>query len=157
MVLNIGAGEAGSKLDKAIKLLSSLSNQKPIATTSKKRIPTWGLRPGLTIGAKVTIRKNSEELLKNMFVAVNNSLDVNKIGEGEFSFGIAEYIHIPKAKYDAEIGIIGLGVMVVLERPGFRIKRRTYQKRSIPTRHKITKEETMEYLKTNFNIKFKEQ
>ena len=41
---------------------------------SKKRIPTWSVRPGLEVGAVVTIRKNAEEILRKMLGAVENIL-----------------------------------------------------------------------------------
>ncbi len=153
VTLNIGTGEAGNKLDKAMKLLQTLANQKPVPTTAKKRIPTWGVRPGMTIGAKVTLRKNQDIVVEKMLRGVGNKLSLKKIGEGTFSFGVPEYIQLPDAKYDMEIGIIGFGIMVTLERPGFRIKRRAVKKTSIPRRHLISKEETADFLKAKFNTK----
>lgn len=153
VTLNIGTGEAGNKLDKAMKLLQTLANQKPVPTTAKKRIPTWGVRPGMTIGAKVTLRKNQDIVVEKMLRGVGNKLSLKKIGEGTFSFGVPEYIQLPDAKYDMEIGIIGFGIMVTLERPGFRIKRRAVKKTNIPRRHLISKEETADFLKAKFNTK----
>src|SRR3989344_148100 len=153
ITFNIGTGEAGSKLDKAVKLLQTLTAQKPVATIAKRRLPTWGVRPGMTIGAKVTVRKNQDKVIEKMLQAVGNKLSIKKIGNGEFSFGIPEYIEIPGAKYDLDIGIIGLGVTVTLERRGFRVKRMSVKKMKIPQRHLISKEETIEFLKTKFNTK----
>jgi|SRR3989344_3490503 len=156
LTFNMGVGDSGSKLDKAMKLLNTLTGQKPIATKAKRRIPTWGLRPGLTIGAKVTLRENKEEVLKRMLEAMGNKLEISKIGEGTFSFGIPEYLQIPDAKYDVEIGMMGLGVTATLERPGYRIKRRL-NKKHIPKRHLISQKETIEFLKTKFNVQFGEE
>lgn len=153
ITLNIGTGESGNKLEKAMKLLQTLANQKPVPTSTKKRIPTWGVRPGMTIGAKVTVRKNQDLIVERMLNGVGNKLSLRKIGDGEFSFGIPEYIEIPGTKYDMDIGIIGLGAMVTLERHGFRIKKRGVKKGKIPQRHLITKEETVDFLKTKFNTK----
>ena len=67
LTLNMGMGEAGDSLKKAIKLLNTISNEKPILTKSYKRIPTWGVRPGLEIGAKVSVRgKPAEKLLERL-------------------------------------------------------------------------------------------
>ena len=75
ITLNMGAGEAGEKLEKYLKLLQTITNRKPIQMVSQKRIPTWAVRPGLAIGAKVTLRgKSAEELLKKLFSAVDNTL-----------------------------------------------------------------------------------
>jgi large subunit ribosomal protein L5 len=156
ITLNIGTGESGKQLENAMKLLQILTEQKPVATRAKDRIPTWGVRPGLTIGTKVTIRNKQDETLKNMLVAIANKISARKIGEGTLSFGIPEYIEIPGSKYDIDIGIIGLGVMVTLERPGFRVKKRSLKKSKLPTHHLISKEETIEFLKTKFDIEVME-
>ena len=152
----MGAGEAGAKLDKATRLLESISNMKPIQTKSNKRIPTWGVRPGLQVGAKVTIRKEVDKTLKRLFVAINNKLKKSQFSENTFSFGIPEYIDIPDAKYDAEIGIIGLEAAVTLERRGFRIKKRTIKKRKLPKSHSISKEESIDFIKSKFNMEIEE-
>ncbi len=151
IVLNIGTGEAGNKLAKAIKLLNSITKLKAIATTTKKRIPTWGIRPGLTIGCKVTLRKNRIEILKNLLIAKENRLKQSNFTAGTISFGIPEYIDIPGAQYDADIGIIGLDVSIALQRKGYRIKRKS-QKKRIKISHQITKQESIEFMKKKFNI-----
>ncbi|MBI2106323.1 50S ribosomal protein L5 [Candidatus Woesearchaeota archaeon] len=153
ITLNIGTGEGGNRLQKATKLLQSLTGQTPIEAKAKRRIPTWGVRPGAIIGTKVTVRKNMEDIISRMLAAVGNKLTMSKIGEGTFSFGIPEYIEIPGARYDAEIGIIGLGVMVTLKRPGFRIKNRSIMKRKIPKKHLISQEETIKFLQEKFKTK----
>jgi len=157
ITLNIGAGEAGPKLDRAVKLLQKITNAKPIKTKSHKRIPTWGVRPGLEIGCKVTLRKKKVELLKNLLIAADNKLKPSQFHNGTFSFGVPEYINIPNVNYDPEIGIIGLEVAVTLERPGFRIKRRSIKTKKIPPKHTITKEEAIEFMKKNFGIEIGEQ
>jgi large subunit ribosomal protein L5 len=53
--------------------------------------------------------------------------------------------------------MFGLDVVVTLKRAGFRIKWRRIQKRKIPAKHKINKEETMEWLKKNFGVELIEQ
>ena len=152
ITLNIGTGEAGNKLAKAMKLLDSITKSKSIATTTKKRIPTWGIRPGLTIGCKVTLRRKKTELIKNLLIAKENRLKKSNFSAGTVSFGIPEYIDIPGAEYDADIGIIGLDVSITLQRAGYRVKRRTTQRKQIGKRHQITRQETMSFFKEKFNI-----
>jgi len=154
VTLNIGVGEPGANLDKAMKLLSSLSGAKPIQTTSKKRIPSWNIRPGLAIATKVTLRKNkAKEILLRLLAAVNNELKSDSFdNEGNFSFGIKEYLDIPDAKYDADIGIIGLDVAVTLTRPGFRVKKKRIRRGKIPRQHRISKEEATEFMKKEFKV-----
>lgn len=154
VTLNIGTGGPGDKLDKAIKLLKKLTNKKPVPTTTKRRIPLWGLRPGLQIGCKVTLRgKDAEEFVKKILVTKSNKLSpLNFDTTGNVSFGIPEYLDIPDVEYDASIGIIGLEAAITLARPGFRIKLRKLKRKKIPVKHRITKEEAIEFMKTKFNI-----
>jgi large subunit ribosomal protein L5 len=155
ITLNIGAGKDQTRLDKGMKLLQNLTGVKPIKTFAKKRIPNWGLRPGLPIGCKLTLRKNTAiEILTKLLKAVDNKLKPTQFdANGNVAFGIAEYIDIPGAKYDPSIGIMGLEVCVTLERPGFRIKRRRFRKRKISARHAITKEEAIKFMESKFNVK----
>ena len=157
ITLNLGVGEAGDKLEKAVRLLQKITGQKPVKTKTFKRIPTWSIRPKLEIATKVTVRKNSEELLKRLFSSLNNKLSENKFDiNGNFSFGVEEYINIPGVEYDPDIGIIGLDVAVTLQRPGFRIKRRRLQKSKINKSHKIKKEEAIKFIKDKFKITIEE-
>ena len=160
VTLNVGVGEAGDKLEKAKTLLERIVNTKVVKTTAKDRIPTWGLRLGLPIGVKTTIRgKNATELLKRLFKAVENRVKPSQFdNEGNLSFGIKEYIHIPDARYDPTLGIIGLDVCVTLKRKGgFRIRRRSYRKHPIGKTHRISKEESIEFFKKHFGIAVEEK
>lgn len=154
VTLNMGAGKDQVKLDKGIKLLKSITNVSPVKTVTSKRIPGWGLRPGLPIGCKVTLRRKSAvDVLKRLIQAKDNNLRESQFdNNGNIAFGIEEYIDIPEVKYDPEIGIIGLEVCVTLERNGFRIKRRRIAKKKIPKSHIITKQEAIDFMKKKFNI-----
>lgn len=155
VTLNIGTGEPGDKLEKAKKLLNAISGMKAVPTVTQKRIPTWKIRPGLAIGCKVTIRgEKAKELLKRLLQGMENELDESKFDkQGNVSFGIKEYLDVPGLKYDADVGVIGFDVAVTLQRSGFRLKRRMLKKRRIPKKHKISREEAIEFMKKEFNIK----
>ena len=157
VTLNCGVGEAGDKLDNAMKLLEQITGKKPVKTTTMKRIPTWGVRPKLTIACKVTIRhQEAVELLKRLIEAVDNKIPESKFDKnGNFSFGIEEYLLIPGVEYDIKIGIIGLDVAVTLERPGYRVKKKAKSSK-IGKKHRITREEAIEFMNKNFNIKEEE-
>ena len=154
VTLNIGVGKDQDRLKKAVKILSNITGLNPVKTVTDKRIAGWGLRPGLPIGCKITLRRdNAKIILKRLLKAKDNVLLQSSIDNtGNISFGIHEYIDIPEAKYDPEIGMMGLQVSVTLERPGFRIKRRKIMKRKIPLSHKISKEDAVDYLKKEFNV-----
>ena len=155
ITLNMGMGEAGDKLKKATKLLNKISNKKPVLTKSYKRIPTWGLRPGLEIGAKVSVRgKEAKELFERLASAIDKKVKPTSFdNQGNFSFGIKEYIDIPEVEYDPDLGIIGLEVAVTLERAGYRVKKRKYNRAKIGKSHIITKEDSIDYVQNNFGIK----
>ncbi len=154
VTLNIGTGGPGDKLEKAMKLLGKISGKKPVVTKTKKRIPTWGIRPGLEIGCMVTLRGNdAEELLKRLLIGIDNKLPASKFDDsGNFSFGISEYLHIPKVEYDSTIGIIGLEVAVTLKRRGFRVKKRLIRPARIGKSHRITKGEAIDYAKRKYGV-----
>lgn len=152
--LNIGAGKDEDKLKRALKLLKKISQLEPVPTVAKKRIPGWGLRPGLVIGCRVTLRKNASEMLKNLLLAKGNSLPRRSFDrQGNFSFGIPEYIDIPGLEYDPELKILGLEVAVTLERAGFHLKKRKAQPKKIGKRHQITKEEATGFIQKKFGTK----
>lgn len=159
LTLNIGAGKDQTLLEKGLKLLKSMTGMTPIKTVTNKRIPTWGLRPGLPIGCKVTLRgKKAAELLKRLLESKANKLKESQFDDyGNIAFGIPEYIDIPDAKYDPEIGIIGLEACVTLERPGFRIKKRNLCKGKIAKGHQIKKEDAINFMTSNFKIKMGEE
>ena len=158
VTLNIGTGTSPDKANKGMKLLQALSESKPVKTITQKRIPTLGVRPGLVVGCKVTLRgKKAEELLARLLQARGNILAISHFdNQGNFSFGIKEYLDIPNVKYDAEVGIIGLSVAVTLERSGSRVKKRRLQPKEIPTRHKIPMQEAIGFVKNKFGIKVEE-
>ncbi|HLD19054.1 MAG TPA: 50S ribosomal protein L5 [Candidatus Nanoarchaeia archaeon] len=153
ITLNIGSGKNPGKLDKGIKLLKSLTGVEPVKTFAHKRIPAWGLRPGLPIGCKLTLRKNAAyELLPRLLKAKDNKLSITQFdNNGNLAFGIHEYVDIPGIKYDPDIGIMGFEVCVTLERNGYRIKRRRIRPSKIPKDHTITRENAIEFMKTKFN------
>ncbi|MFH1978510.1 MAG: 50S ribosomal protein L5 [Candidatus Aenigmatarchaeota archaeon] len=153
VTVNMGAGEAGAKLDNSVKLIEKLTGAKIVITKTHKRT-TFGGPKKKPIGAKTTLRgKKAEEFLELMLKAVENKLrkkqfDVN----GNFSFGIKEYIDIPGVKYDPDIGIMGMDICVTLQRPGYRVKNRKINQRKIGMKHNIKKEDSMEFMKTRFKV-----
>lgn len=157
LTLNCGVGEAGDKLSKAMKLLEQITGKKPVKTTTMKRIPTWGIRPNLAIGCKVTLRgEEAKLLLERLLQAVDNKLPEYKFdNHGNLSFGVEEYILIPGVEYNVDVGIIGLDVCVTLERPGFRVKRKLRSSK-IGAKHRISKKEAIEFMRKNFSIKEEE-
>ncbi|HLC63465.1 MAG TPA: 50S ribosomal protein L5 [Candidatus Nanoarchaeia archaeon] len=153
LTLNMGVGEPGDKLNKAFKLLEIISGEKPVRTKTERRIPTWGIRPGLQIGCKVTLRGAKAEKVLNMLLkSVENKIPESKFDAyGNLSFGIKEYIDIPGIEYRPEIGILGLEAAITLERPGFRVKSKL-KSAKLGKKHKITKQDAMEFMQEKFQV-----
>ncbi len=154
ITLNIGSGTNAAKLEKGMKLIQNLAGKPPIKTFTNKRIPTWGLRPGLPIGCKLTLRKSAaREMLSRLIRAKENKLSSKQFDNlGNLAFGIHEYIDVPGSRYDPGIGIMGFEVCVTLERAGFRVKRRMVKSSKISKKHAISKQEAIEYMKKEFNV-----
>jgi len=152
IVLNVGG--TGEELEKGVKLLQMLTDRKPAKMKSVKRIPSLGVRPGLEIGAVVTLRTGLNEFLKKMLVTIDNRLKRKQISENNFSFGIKEYIEIPGVEYKREIGIKGFDVTVVFKRSGRRVRLKKVKRGKIPKRQVITKGEIIKFMEDNFQVEF---
>ena len=153
LTLNVGCGGDLEKIERAKKMLEMLTGQKPVVTLSKKR-STFGVAKGKPVGVKVTLRKKkAEELLKKILAAKDNKVKLSQFDpEGNFSVGVGEYIELPGVKYSPEIGILGFDATATFKRAGYRIKYRKRAKRKIPNKHRIKREEVVEWLRQNFGV-----
>jgi len=149
----LSCGAKGPDLERATKLLEMLSGMKPqiMKAGPKRRIPDFGVKPFLPLGARVTLRgKKAFEILKRLLGAVDNFLAEEQIVENTFSFGIAEYIEIPGAEYNREIGIRGLNVTAVFIRAGVRVKRKKIKVGKLPKKQHVTQKEIIKFMEENF-------
>ena len=155
--VNIGVGEAGERLARAENLISSITGQQPVRTYSKVTNPEFGIRKGQPIACKVTLRgEKADKAIKMVLDGIGNKLRATQFdAQGNVSFGIEEHIDIPGMRYDPDIGIFGMNVSITFEKPGYRIKRRKIQRKKIHNKHKVTSEETIEFMKENFQVKIK--
>lgn len=148
VVLNIAMHPEPDEVKKAVALLATISEKKAVTTHAKKRIAGWGIRPGVPIGSKVTVRgKETLALLKRLLEAVEFKLNERQFTESGFSFGIKEYIDIPGVKYDPKVGMMGLQASVTLERAGFRVKHRQIRTSKVGVAHRVTKEDAIKFAK----------
>ena len=154
VTVNIGVGEGGDKLRKAEKLLEELTKQKPVRTYAKMTNRDFGIRKGMPIGCKVTLRKQKAiNFLKEALWVRNFKLPEWSFDEeGNFSFGITDHTEFKDMKYDPEVGIFGMDICVTLEKPGYRIKRRKIAKTKVPHRHRVSRQEAIEFVKKEFNV-----
>lgn len=154
VTVNIGVGEAGEKLKKAESVLEGVTKQKPVQTISKTTNKDWSLRKLMPIGCKVTLRKKAAEafLTSALKIRENRMAMYSFDDQGNFSFGIPDHTLFEGQKYDPNIGIFGMDICVTMERLGYRVKHRRIDRRNIPQKHQVTREETMEFIKKTFNV-----
>ena len=151
----LSASGVDKDLEKAKKLLELLSGMKAQIVASNKRIPDFGVRPGLEVGTRVTLRgEKAIQLLKRLLAAEENKLKVKQMSENHFSFGIEEYIEIPGVEYQRDIGIRGLNITVVFARAGLRVKRKKIKSGNVPKKQFIPAEEIINYMEDNFKVNF---
>jgi large subunit ribosomal protein L5 len=124
IILNMGLGEAIQNpkiLDAGMEQLTVISGQKPVITKAHKSIAAFKLRTGMSIGVKVTLRKDRMydfyDRLVNIALprvrdfrgVIGNAFD----GRGNYTLGIEEQIIFPEIDYDKVEKIKGLGVTIV--------------------------------------------
>ncbi len=157
VVLNIAVGNDEAKLLRAIKLLEMITERRPTQNLSRKRIAAWKLRKGLPIGARITLRKKkAEEILARLLESIDHKLSERQFTDSGFSFGIKEYIQIPGIPYQRELGMLGLDVSAAFKRAGYRTGERKIKTGRVPKRHRVTREEILDYARKNFKINFEE-
>ena len=139
VVLNIGVGEAGDRLSNAETVLQKLTDCQPVRTLSRTTNRDLGLRKGMPIGCKVTLRgENAHRVLKNALWVRESRLPAYCFSAtGGLNFGIPDYTGFADEKYDPDIGIFGLDVAVAFERPGYRVARRKVARRQVGPRQRL--------------------
>ncbi len=123
IVLNMGVGEASQdrkKIDGAVNDMTRIAGQKPVITKAKKSIAAFKLRDGMTVGCKVTLRRDRmyEFLDRLINIALPRVRDFRGIsgksfdGNGNFALGLKEQIVFPEIDYDQVDQIRGLDVVI---------------------------------------------
>lgn len=159
VTFNVGAGKDQALLEKGMLLLENLTGVTPIKTVTQKRIPSWGIRPGLPVGTKITIRDKVKikDLITRCLKAKENKLKPSCFdNNGNVAFGIHEYIDIPGLEYDPKIGIIGFQICITLKRPGFSIQNKSFGKKKVGKKHMISSEDSIEFMKKEYGLEVQE-
>jgi len=154
VTINIGVGEAGERLIKAQNLLKNITNQKTVQTLSNTTNKDLGLRKRMPIGCKVTLRgKNADEFLKQALETRENKIaDYAFDDQGNISFGIPDHTLFKSQKYDPKVGIFGMDICITMQRLGYRIKKRRIARKHIPHKHRVTRNETIEFFKDRYKV-----
>ncbi len=154
IVLNIGVGEAGEKLTRAQNVIKLITNKESTQTISTVTNKDLGIRDGMPLGCKVTIRKDdASDFLKRAFWVKENKIMAYSFDpQGSFSFGISDYTDFEGMRYNPDIGIFGLDISVVLSRAGKRVKTRKRAPGRIPREHRVSQREAIEWISKTFNV-----
>jgi large subunit ribosomal protein L5 len=124
VVINMGLGEAiqnAKILESSQQEMAAISGQLPVMRKARKSIATFKLREGMTIGCKVTLRRDNmyhflDKLINVALPRVRDFRGVNPRGfdgRGNFSMGIKEQIIFPEIDYDKIEKIRGMNVTIV--------------------------------------------
>jgi large subunit ribosomal protein L5 len=154
VVVNLNVGKSGEPLEKASKVLKELTTQNPIKMKAKKTIRDFGIRQGEPIACIVTLRKQkATDFLKKVLPVVDNKISRSSFDkQGNFAFGIKEHIEIAGVKYDPDVGIFGMDICVSMSRPGYRVKNRRKEKAKIGSKHILTPEEAVLFVKQTLGV-----
>jgi large subunit ribosomal protein L5 len=154
VVVNISVGKSGEPLEKATKVLKEITGQIPCKRKARTSIREFGVRKGESIACIVTLREERAlEFLKKALTVVDQKLSSRSFdGQGNFSFGLKEHIELPGVRYDPDIGIFGMDVCVSVIRPGYRVKNRRKEKAKIGSKHVLTPQESMMFVKDTLGV-----
>jgi large subunit ribosomal protein L5 len=154
VVVNIGVGKSGEAVERARKVLEQITGQKPNTRKAKKSVREFGTHRGEPIGLVVTVRgEGTRDLITRLLAAREKKMAESSFDDrGSVSFGLKEHIEIPGIRYDPEIGIWGMNVSVVLERPGGRVSRRLHKAGRIGKGHVVGKSEAIDFFKNQFGV-----
>ncbi|CCC80975.1 50S ribosomal protein L5 [Thermoproteus tenax] len=147
VVVNIGVGEGGERLEKARGLLEELTGQTPSLRRAKRSIKEWNVKRGEPIAVAVTLRRDKAvQFLAKALAAVGNRVKSSSFDErGNVCFGIKEHILIPGVKYDPAVGVWGMDVCVKLAKPGLRVQLRRRRRSKVGKGQLVTKQEAIEF------------
>ena len=124
IVLNMGIGEAvadSKKAAAAMKDLGAIAGQKPVATKARISVAAFKVREGMTIGAKVTLRKDRmyEFLDRLITIALPRVRDFRGVngksfdGRGNYALGLKEQLVFPEIDYDKVDAVRGMDIVIV--------------------------------------------
>jgi large subunit ribosomal protein L5 len=124
IVLNMGLGEAinnAKLLDAGVEQLRLISGQQPVITKARRSIAAYKLRTGMSIGVKVTLRRDRMYDFLDRLVSIAlprvrdfRGVDGNAFdGRGNYTLGIEEQIIFPEVDYDKVERVKGLSIAVV--------------------------------------------
>ena len=123
IVINMGVGEAAAdskKINVAVDELTAIAGQKPVVTKARKSIAVYKLREGMSIGTKVTLRRQRmyEFLDRLITIALPRVRDFRGVsgtsfdGRGNYALGLKEQFIFPEIDYDKVDSTRGMDIII---------------------------------------------
>ena len=124
IVLNVGLGEAAKTprlVEVAAEELAQVTGQKAVVTRAKKAIANFGLRAGMPVGCRVTLRgaRMYEFLDRFINLSIPRIRDFRGLpsrsfdGRGNYTFGVKEQMIFPEIDYDKVEAVHGMDITLV--------------------------------------------
>ncbi len=123
ITVNCGVGEATQNaklLEAAVTDMTIITGQKPVLTKARKSISNFKLRQGMSIGCRVTLRRERmwEFLDRLLNVAMPRIRDFRGLstkafdGHGNYNMGLKEQLVFPEIDYDKIDRIRGMNISI---------------------------------------------
>jgi large subunit ribosomal protein L5 len=120
VVVNMGTGIDDKELDSALRDMTAITGQKPMATIARKSVAQFKLREGMKIGCRVTLRGDRAYHFfdKLCTVALPRLRDFQGLspksfdGRGNYSFGLQEQLVFPEIDYDSFDKMRGMDITI---------------------------------------------
>ena len=124
IVINVGLGEAAKTprlVDVAAAELALITGQHAVITRAKKAIANFGLRAGMPVGCRVTLRgaRMYEFLDRFITLAIPRIRDFRGLpsrsfdGRGNYTFGVKEQMIFPEIDFDKVESVHGMDITLV--------------------------------------------
>jgi large subunit ribosomal protein L5 len=121
--VSMGVHEGGTNfetLERAVGEVAKVVGQRPTITRAKRSVANFGVRKGMPIGLRVTLRHNRMwEFLDRLFsIAIPRIRDFRGLpresmdGRGNYSLGISDLLIFPELSYDEVEKTRGLHVTI---------------------------------------------
>lgn len=126
--INMGVGKAKEDfqtLENAVREVAMIVGQRPSITRAKKSISAFGVRKGMPVGLRVTLRgKRMWEFLDRLFnLALPRIRDFRGLsrdgfdGRGNYTFGVSDHLIFPELTYDDVERQRGMDITIVTTAP----------------------------------------
>ena len=124
IVINSGLGDIKDNA-KSVQIahdeLKAIAGQKPVITKAKKSVANFKVREGMSIGLKVTLRKDRMYEFYDKFVSIalprvrdfRGVSDKAFDGRGNYALGLKEQLIFPEITYDQVEKIRGMDICIV--------------------------------------------